>query len=350
MYTFCTLFDHNYLSRGIALYNSLKKNCKTKFILYVLATDDIAYNYLAEQNFESLIVQSLNDIKKTYPVLEKLQQERTRAEFSWTLSSFSIQFFMKKYKTESMTYLDSDIYFYNDPKLIFAELSPKESVLITPHNYYYKYDQSETSGRYCVQFVYFKNDKNGRKVLEWWRNACEECCCGVPINGKFGDQKYLDDWLSRFKGIVHESTGLGIGVAPWNACRFDITKDKKNYILISDKITKIEYSVIFYHYHGLRERWDRRGNKWWNFNGAYNLSENLINTFYINYINELDLIGKECPSENKYLLDPNKINYKYIIKTMLHDIFSSFRIFTNFRRLRNSEKMANKKLYRDINI
>ena len=62
--------------------------------------------------YSDIIVQSLGDIKEAYPVLEKLQEERTRAEFSWTLSSFSIQFFLKKYNLESITYIDSDICFY----------------------------------------------------------------------------------------------------------------------------------------------------------------------------------------------------------------------------------------------
>lgn len=337
MYTFCTLFDHNYLSRGIALYNSLKKNCKAKFILYVLATDDIAYNYLAEQNFESLIVQSLNDIKKAYPVLEKLQQERTRAEFSWTLSSFSIQFFMKKYKTESMTYLDSDIYFYNDPKLIFAELSPKESVLITPHNYYYKYDQSETSGRYCVQFIYFKNDKNGCKVLEWWRKACEECCCGVPTNGKFGDQKYLDDWLSRFKGIVHESTGLGIGVAPWNACRFNVI-ETKNTLEVEDKITKQKNPVIFYHFHGLKEYIDDNNDKYWDYNFTYTISSQVIAIFYLPYTKELSKLAQKCPLRNISKLESKTINYLHIIKQTIKDILRGLLFFHNFKKHLTEEK------------
>ena len=157
MINYCTLFDHNYLSRALVLYESLKANCNYDFTLYFLATDDLAYEWLKNNNYEHIIVNSLNDLKTEYPVLERLQKERSRAEFSWTLSSFSIQFFLRKYSLDSITYLDADLCFYDDPKVLFEELT-NESVIITPHNYTPCYDQSATSGRYCVQFMYFKNN------------------------------------------------------------------------------------------------------------------------------------------------------------------------------------------------
>ena len=41
MNNFCILFDINYLSRGVILYESLKENIKGEFHLYVLAEDTI---------------------------------------------------------------------------------------------------------------------------------------------------------------------------------------------------------------------------------------------------------------------------------------------------------------------
>lgn len=281
---YCTLFDHNYLSRGLALYDSLKKQCKRKFKLFVLAIDNIVYKELIEKNYKNIIVQSIDDIKQSYPVLNRLQKERTSAEFCWTLSSFSIQFFLKKYNLKYITYLDSDIYFFEDPKVLFDELG-NESVIITPHNYTPKYDQSSTSGRYCVQFMFFRNDKPGNKVLEWWRSACEESCSANPVNGKFGDQKYLDDWLSRFPGIVHEEKHMGCGVAPWNVQQFDV-ENKGEKIELINTITKIRSPLIFYHFHGLHDYITSEKDICWELS-SYDLTSDVIKNIYNPYLKKL---------------------------------------------------------------
>ena len=46
---YCTYFDKNYLSRGLALYNSLLRNHKLKFHLYIVAFDKFTYNFLKKK-------------------------------------------------------------------------------------------------------------------------------------------------------------------------------------------------------------------------------------------------------------------------------------------------------------
>jgi len=121
------------------------------------------------------------------------------------------------------------------------------TVLITNHRYTPKYDQSATSGLYCVQFMTFKNDEKGLKVLKWWRNACLDWCYARCEDGKFGDQKYLDNWPNQFEG-VHELQNLGGGVAPWNIQQYIVEKDLK----CKEISTNINFNIIFYHFHNFK--------------------------------------------------------------------------------------------------
>ena len=119
--------------------------------------------------------------------------------------------------------------------------------LITPHRYTPEYDQSEKTGIYCVQFVTFKNNQEGRVVLEWWRNACLDWCYNRFEEGRFGDQKYLDDWPERFEG-VYVSRNLGGGVAPWNMQQYEF-EQLNDCIRGRELKTNKRFPVIFFHFH-----------------------------------------------------------------------------------------------------
>ena len=73
-------------------------------------------------------------------------------------------------------------------------------------------------------------------------------------DGKFGDQRYLDDWLDRFNSVV-ELQNLGGGVAPWNVQQYDITS-KRGPVVCKEKQSGDEFSLIFYHFHGVTCRND----------------------------------------------------------------------------------------------
>ena len=53
MSIYCTLFDSHYLIRGLALYESLKKNC-SDFHLYIFPFDDIALEVLKKLRLPSV--------------------------------------------------------------------------------------------------------------------------------------------------------------------------------------------------------------------------------------------------------------------------------------------------------
>ena len=233
MYNYCTLFDSNYLSRGLAMYESLKKY-SDKFHLYIFAFDENSYLLLKKLNLDFVTVVSLNDFEDEQ--LLSVKNSRSVAEYCWTCTPSIVKYSIETYVLSSCTYLDADLWFFSNPNVLIEEMGDK-SVLISEHRYTKVYDQSEKSGIYCVQFMTFKSDTNGMLALNWWRDACIQWCFEKSEDGKFGDQKYLDDWTDKFNGI-HVLQNLGGGVAPWNVQQYDLSNEK--------------FKLIFYHFHDFK--------------------------------------------------------------------------------------------------
>ena len=61
-YALCTLFDSNYLDKGLVLYKSLEKYASC-FTLYVLSMNDKCYEVLTDLNYEHLIPIRLADFE-----------------------------------------------------------------------------------------------------------------------------------------------------------------------------------------------------------------------------------------------------------------------------------------------
>jgi hypothetical protein len=241
MIHFCTLFDHGYLGRGMALYNSLKKNCKTRFVLHILCMDQVTYDILNNLNYIELQLLQLKDIENNFPGLLNAKANRNKREYSWTLASVSQHYLLKRIKAPHLTYLDADLCFYQDPQILIDEMG-EHDVFITKHNYDEKYDEAENSGIFCVQFVTFKNNNNGKSILKEWAYQCIDWCYEHIEDAKFGDQKYLDIWPEKYHNIK-VSEHLGAGVAPWNLRKYEIDEN------LNIKYQENQYPIIFYHFH-----------------------------------------------------------------------------------------------------
>ena len=233
MYNYCTLFDSNYLTRGLAMYQSLKRH-SANFHLYIFAFDSRSYKLLKKLNLLSVTIISLHEFEDKE--LLEAKKDRTQEEYCWTCTPSIIKYCIKNFNLSSCTYLDADIYFFSNPDVLIKEMGSK-SILITEHRYSPMYKSSLINGIYNVQFLTFKNDINGMKALQWWSNSCIAWCYRRMEDGKMGDQKYLDDWTTRFEG-VHVLQHLGGGVAPWNVQQY--------------KLEKKPFKLIFYHFQGFK--------------------------------------------------------------------------------------------------
>jgi hypothetical protein len=304
------------------MYDSLDKHC-TDFHLYVFAFDDECYQFLASLQLKNLTAISLKQFEDEE--LLRVKPSRSDAEYCWTSTSSTILFCLKNFNIDDCTYIDADMLFYSNPKVLIDEMNNK-SVLITEHRYTKEYDQSATSGRYCVQFMTFKNDAAGLKVLNWWRNACIEWCYNRVEDGKFGDQKYLDDWTTRFNG-VHELANLGGGLAPWNVQQYQFEIISNNISLNEISSTK-KFDAVFFHFHGTKFFSD----KIVSFTSSnYTLSDTVQQLFYKPYIklllakqSEIEQINKRLNSNGATAKSPvQPISAKVILIYYLKDLKQS---------------------------
>lgn len=314
MNNFCTLFDSNFLLYGLALYESLQKHCKD-YQLYVFAFDNECYETLTKLNLANVTVIPLAEFED--PQLLAIKSSRTRGEYCWTCSSSTILYCLKRYNLSACTYLDADLYFYNDPSVLIDEMKDND-VLITEHRYTPKYDQSATSGIYCVQFMTFKNTENGLKVLNWWRDACLEWCYARFENGKFGDQKYLDDWTTRFTGI-HVLKHLGGGVAPWNVQQYKLLSHYQMMEITTGKY----FDLIFFHFHDVKIISNIIQH---NSLLLYGKNYRFFEEIYIPYIKTINIIINKFNLENQRIKTPYFKLFLYILRKQAakvkHGIFN----------------------------
>jgi len=215
---FVTLFDSLFLPQGLALHISMERHIKD-YTLWILCVDDEVHDSLAKINPPNVRLLKLSELET--PELLVVKPTRSKGEYCWTLTPFAPRFvFEADANISRVTYLDADMWFRKNPAPIFREFDASgKHVLITDHNYAPEYDQSENSGQYCVQFMTFTREAGG-VVRKWWEDRCVEWCFARFEDGKFGDQKYLDDWSERFSNEVHILENKELLLAPWNATRF----------------------------------------------------------------------------------------------------------------------------------
>ena len=301
---YVTLFNSLFLPQGLALHRSLERQA-SGFVLWVLCVDDEVHDVLTRLELSNVCLLKLSDVETED--LKRVKKERTIAEYCWTLTPFSIRFVFETDSSVSrVTYLDADLWFLKSPAIIFREFEMSgKQVLITDHGYAPEYDQSATSGQYCVQFMTFTRD--AEPVRKWWEDRCIEWCYARFEDGKFGDQRYLDDWPERFPEFVCVLENKESALAPWNATRFPYSNG------------------VFWHFHGLRII-EKRSNLY-AYYGAYPLPKCTQLYVYEPYLKDLrksidKLLEHRIDVGGQRSLSIFNVLHRLVIR--ICDLFSSF--------------------------
>ena len=288
MMNFCTLFDSNYLDKGLALYESLN-TVTSDFTLFIFSFDQKAYEILKSMDLKHAVILSNSCFEDKQ--LLKLKEERTKAEYCWTCTPISIEYVLNNYDVNSCTYIDADMYFFSNPQILFDEIEQANAnIVITPHRF------AETlsgrrylnrSGKYCVEFNYFDQSENSRKALTWWKYKCLEWCFHIYEPDRMGDQKYLEQFPKKFKG-VYELKNLGGGTAPWNLGQYSLLGATNNDIELIETKNGEQFRIVFYHFQNIRYIDKHTVNI-----GSGTHSKKLKYAIYIPYLRHIESVRKQ---------------------------------------------------------
>ena len=236
---FCTLFDSNYLLKGVVMLDTLRRHCPSATV-HVLCMDDATYEILGSLGMEGVERLRLPEIEDEE--LLRVKPGRSVAEYCWTLSAALCWYLLQhRPAIECLTYLDADLMFFSDVEPLFQEIGAA-SIAITEHRFVPRLRHLEAYGRFNVQWVGFRRTSPGLACLRTWRAQCIDWCFARLEDGRLGDQKYLDDWPATYAGDVHIVQHCGVGVAPWNFANHHY-RVSGGQILVDDR------PLIFYHFH-----------------------------------------------------------------------------------------------------
>jgi hypothetical protein len=233
------------------MYESLKAN-SSDFHLFIYAFDDLSYEILTNSELESATIISLKDFET--PELKEVKETRTKAEYCWTCTPSVISHSILAYNLPECTYLDSDIFFYSDPAILISEMRENnKSIMITEHRFSLlpRWYELKRGGRFCVQFLTVKNEPSGIRVLEKWRRQCIDWCYARYEGGKFGDQKYVEEWPEKYNN-VHILQHQGGGLAPWNITKYGFSLDN-NRIKGLYKKKRETFDAVFFHFQYVKQ-------------------------------------------------------------------------------------------------
>jgi hypothetical protein len=244
---YCTYFDHNYLSRGVALYHSLQRHAPGAR-LWVLCLSEPCFEILQQLALPFLLPVKLSAFEAADPETAATRISRKTVEYYFTCTpGWMLHVSEREPAAAWITYLDGDLYFFGSPDPIYSELEGAAAAIV-PHRFTAKLLGLRRYGTYNVGWVGARNDARGVAILKWWRERCIEWCFDYADGGRFADQGYLDQFPIRFTDVAIVDHP-GANLAPWNIGGYDITF-RDNQVLVDGRSP-----LIFFHFQGMRRAW-----------------------------------------------------------------------------------------------
>lgn len=235
---FCTLFNCNYLLKGVVMLESLLSHCPESSV-QVLCMDDATHGILSRLDLPRVSLLRLPEVENDE--LRRVKPGRSIAEYCWTLGpALCWHVLASDPEAWAVTYLDADLMFFSDVQPLFDEIGDA-SITIIEHRFAPKFTYMEAWGRFNVEWVGFRRTPAGLRCLKTWRDQCIDWCFARVEENRLGDQKYLDAWPETYGDDLHILRHVGAGIAPWNFSKHTfLERDGQIYV---DGVP-----LVFYHF------------------------------------------------------------------------------------------------------
>ena len=213
--------------------------------LWVLCWDQRTYDVLSEAKLRNLHLVACDDFEARHPDYKAIRSSRKNYEYYWTCKARFIEDVLHHNPAmEQLAFFDADHYCFSDPSALFDEMGDV-SILLIEHNFTRnRLRNCAAVGRFNAGLCVFRNDSIAHQALSDWGQQNKEWCKDYPDQGRFGDQKYLDDWPEKY-GSVSLIHNPEVCVAPWNIGQISISQ-KHKILLINNT------PLVFFHFHKFR--------------------------------------------------------------------------------------------------
>lgn len=245
MLNFATYLDAHYLVRFLPMYWSVKKHCKAPFLFHVLCLDEHVHVMFQKLRLDSVAIYVLDELLNSDRELAAVRTTRSKVEFYFTCTAAWCLYLLGRHPDlQRVTYVDVDLFFFASPELLFTQY-PHDAILVSEHRFDNNCADLCKFGIYNVAFLSFPRTNEALSCLGRWRTQCIEWCYDRLEDGKFADQKYLDEWPGRyttFRALTHPGANLG----PWNIRAVNVVRRWGKVFTGGERL-------IFYHFESFIE-------------------------------------------------------------------------------------------------
>jgi hypothetical protein len=113
---YCTHSDRNYLTRGIALCESMLRHEVHPHVIYYVCLDEITHTVLKALQLPNVIPVPLHVIERGDDALLAARSNRSLIEYFWTLTPTIIAWLLEgNAEIDTLTYVDADLFFFASP-------------------------------------------------------------------------------------------------------------------------------------------------------------------------------------------------------------------------------------------